>query len=68
MVAILLAGFGLYASKDLKIGDLDQVSHPGADWFESSKVWTWARFRETYKYMKLAKLAVDEVEWVAKGS
>ncbi len=60
--------FGMNGPGFREIGDLDQVPHPGAKWFESSAVWTWARFRETYPYMKLAKLAVGDVQWVAEGS
>ncbi len=60
--------FGMNGPGFRGIGDLDIVPHPGADWFESPDVWTWARFRKTYPYMKLAKLAVDDVQWVAKGS
>lgn len=60
--------YGMNGPGYREIGDLDQFPHPGKNWFESSKVWTWARFRETYPYMKLAKLAIRDVSWVAKGA
>ncbi len=60
--------FGMNGPGYRAIGDLDQLPHPGAEWFESPAVWTWAKFRETYPYMELARLAVDDVKWVAKGS
>ncbi len=60
--------FGMDGPGYREIGDLDTFPHPGAEWFKSSAAWTWARFRETYPYMKLAKLAIDDVSWVAKGS
>ncbi len=59
--------FGMNGPGFREIGDLDKVPHPGAKWFESSAVWTWARFREVYPWMKLAKLAIDDVSWVTKG-
>ncbi len=59
--------FGMDGPGYREIGDLDKFPYPGADWFKSSTVWTWARFRETYPYMKLAKLAVDDVSWVARA-
>ena len=48
-------------------GDLDsfQNQHPGARWWENEGLWTWAKFRSSYPHMKLAKLNVEGVGWVA---
>ena len=59
--------YGMFGPGYRKIGDLDRYPHPGADWFENPAVWTWSRFREAYPYLKMAKLAVYDVDWVANG-
>ncbi len=51
-------------------GDLDafEDQHPGSRWWENEAVWTWEKFRHTYPHMKLAKLDVEDVKWVASSA
>jgi hypothetical protein len=51
------------------LGDLDDFpgQHPGARWRDRGGLWTWSHFRQVYPYMKLAKLAVSDVRWIAEG-
>ncbi len=60
--------FGMDGPGFRGIGDLDQVPHPGSGWYENPAAWTWSKFRDTYPLMKLAKLAVGDVSWVADGA
>jgi hypothetical protein len=50
-------------------GDLDDFpnQHPGSNWHTNDKLWTWQRFLDFYRHMKLAKLNVKDVKWVASG-
>ncbi len=50
-------------------GDLDDFpnQHPGSEWHTNDKLWTWQKFLDFYRHMKLAKLNVEDVKWVASG-
>jgi hypothetical protein len=50
-------------------GDLDDFpnQHPGSNWHTNDKLWTWRKFLDFYRHMKLAKLNVEDVKWVASG-
>ena len=50
-------------------GDLDGFhnQHPGSNWHTNNKLWTWQRFLGFYSNMKLARLNVEEINWVASG-
>jgi hypothetical protein len=50
-------------------GDLDNFpnQHPGSNWHTNDKLWTWQRFLDFYPHMKLGRLNVEDISWVASG-
>lgn len=53
-----------------KVGDLDNFpnQHPGSNWYQGDAVWTWDKFHNSFHHMKLAKLNVEDIGWIASGA
>ncbi len=45
------------------IGSLRDVPAPPASWWEREDLWTWQRFRATYRYRRVARLKVRNRSW-----
>jgi hypothetical protein len=48
------------------IGDIDDVSgfSPGKDWFLRSGLPTWLDIKTAYKYLRMARLKINDLNWV----
>lgn len=58
------AAYGLNGVGYRKIGNYANHMHPSATWWENESLWTWEKIKLAYKYRKLAKLKVNNVDWV----
>ena len=45
-----------------------QDMNPGPEWWRRDGLWTWARLRETYPFMKMARLNVMEPRWISTST
>lgn len=53
-----------------KVGDLDDFpnQHPGSNWHQGAAVWTWNQFHNSFHHIKLARLNVEDIGWIASGA
>jgi hypothetical protein len=49
-----------------QLGNIDDFTNcnPGLDWWKEEKLWDWDKFKQEYKYRKMARLKVYDLKWI----